>query len=161
MLSDRFCTTPEGSLVEIRATAEPFINQISDRIALDGGISLIIDYGNWGTTGDTLQALSKHKPIHPLLKPGKVDITAHVDFASLVRNVSNCSHTKLTNQGIFLERLGITERANALYDILTHSSSRKEHVAAHRRLTHPEEMGDLFKVMALFPNNKNVPQGLI
>ena len=33
-------------------------------------------------------------------------------------------------------------------------------IAAHRRLTHPEEMGNLFKVLGLYPENGTPPPGL-
>jgi SAM-dependent MidA family methyltransferase len=50
-------------------------------------------------------------------------------------------------QGVFLERLGIAQRAAALARNLS-GAALEGHVAAHRRLTHPEEMGQLFKVIA-------------
>ncbi|MEX0367156.1 MAG: class I SAM-dependent methyltransferase, partial [Ruegeria sp.] len=34
------------------------------------------------------------------------------------------------------------------------------HVQAHRRLTHPDEMGNLFKVMGLYPTTAAPPPGL-
>jgi len=35
-----------------------------------------------------------------------------------------------------------------------------QHVAAHRRLTHPAEMGELFKVIGLHPKGTPPPPGL-
>ncbi len=70
-----------------------------------------------------------------------------------------CAHSRLTTQGVFLERLGITARAQALADDLT-GAALEDHVAAHRRLTHPQEMGTLFKVVALFPTGAPPPPGL-
>jgi SAM-dependent MidA family methyltransferase len=58
--------------------------------------------------------------------------------------------TPLTPQGVFLERLGITARAETLAGGLT-GAARAAHVAAHRRLTHPDEMGKVFQVRALVP----------
>jgi SAM-dependent MidA family methyltransferase len=60
---------------------------------------------------------------------------------------------------VFLERLGITARAQALAQNLT-GAALESHIAAHRRLTHPEEMGTLFKVMALMPSGAPAPAGL-
>jgi|TARA_B110000977_G_scaffold94855_1_gene125332 SAM-dependent MidA family methyltransferase len=34
------------------------------------------------------------------------------------------------------------------------------HIAAHRRLTHPDEMGNLFKVIGLYPEAGSPPAGL-
>ena len=70
-----------------------------------------------------------------------------------------CAYTRLTPQGVFLERLGITQRAQAL--AAAHGgSSQAEVAAAHRRLTHPAEMGNLFKVFGLFPQGAAPPPGL-
>ena len=62
-------------------------------------------------------------------------------------------------QGVWLERLGITARARALASKLS-GAALEAHVAAHRRLTHPEAMGDLFKVMALTPKGAPGVAGL-
>jgi len=88
-----------------------------------------------------------------------VDLSAHVDFSALARNASNCLISKLTDQGVLLERLGITERAKILSKSLK-ADDLKNHVAAHRRLTHPKEMGTLFKVMAILPKLSQMPLGL-
>ena len=58
--------------------------------------------------------------------------------------------SQLTPQGIYLERLGIVQRAQSLASELS-GLALDQHVQAHRRLTHPEEMGTLFKCLALTP----------
>ena len=65
---------------------------------------------------------------------------------------SRAKYTRLTGQGLFLERLGITARAQALAKQLT-GTPLENYIAAHRRLTHPEEMGSLFKVLGIFPEH--------
>jgi SAM-dependent MidA family methyltransferase len=60
---------------------------------------------------------------------------------------------------VFLERLGMTARAQALAAKLS-GTALETHIAAHRRLTHPQEMGTLFKVVALFPQGAAPPPGL-
>jgi len=35
----------------------------------------------------------------------------------------------------------------------------EQHIAAHRRLTHPDEMGKVFKALALFPKASPPPPG--
>ena len=64
----------------------------------------------------------------------------------------------MMRQGVLLERLGITARAQALAQGLE-GAARDAHVAAHRRLTHPAEMGDLFKAMAVAPRGAPLPPG--
>ena len=157
--TEYFTHAVKGDIVEVRPSVEPIITEISNKISQWGGISLIIDYGCWDLKGNTFQAIKSHKYINPLEKPGEVDLTAHVDFSSLARSVLNCSISKLTDQGVLLERLGISERANILSRSLK-ADDLENHIAAHRRLTHPNEMGTLFKVMAILPKLSRMPLGL-
>ena len=82
-----------------------------------------------------------------------------MDFESLARAAVPGAHSHLVAQGVFLERLGITARAQALATRLS-GAALEAHIAAHRRLTHPDEMGTLFKVMALHPEHTPPPPGL-
>lgn len=157
-LAHRLDDTAPGDCVEIAPGAAPVMAAVSMRIARHGGAGLVIDYGDWRSLGDTLQAVSAHAPSDPLLEPGRADLTAHVDFEALAR-ASACAHSRLTPQGSFLERLGITARAQALAKNLS-GTALETHIAAHRRLTHPEEMGNLFKVLGLFPEGSAPPPGL-
>ena len=160
-LSDRISDTGEGDLVELCAAAIPILTVIAGRIASYGGAGLIVDYGDWHSLGDTFQALRAHEPVDPLQTPGQADLTAHVDFESLAvtARAAGCAHTRLTPQGVFLERLGITARSQALAAPLG-GSELETLIAAHRRLTHPEEMGNLFKVLGLYPSYATPPPGL-
>ena len=118
-----------------------------------------MDYGDWHSLGDTLQALQGHEKADPLAAPGQADLTAHVDFEKLALAAAPASHTRITPQGVFLERLGITQRAQTLAKGMT-EDALNAHVAAHRRLTHPSEMGNLFKVMGIYPPHHSPPPGL-
>ena len=60
---------------------------------------------------------------------------------------------------MFLERLGITARAQALANNAT-GEALTQIEQAHRRLTHPQEMGTLFKVIGLYPTDGQPPAGL-
>lgn len=160
-LQHRLEDTRDGDLVEICETATPILRDLAARIGTHGGAGLIIDYGDWRSLGDTLQALKAHEPVDPLASPGEADLTAHVDFESLALACADtgCAHTRVTPQGVFLERLGITPRAQALAKGLT-GKPLADLQSAHRRLTHPEEMGNLFKVLGLYPAPKDPPPGL-
>mgnify|MGYP001233753625 CR=1 FL=1 len=59
---------------------------------------------------------------------------------------------------LFLQRLGIDDRADRLARNLT-GAALESHRAAHRRLTHPQEMGSLFKVLALTRAGSPLPPG--
>jgi len=149
----------DGDLVEDCPSAAPIISEISRRVASFGGGALIIDYGDWRSLGDTLQAVRDHKMSDPLAEPGQSDLTAHVDFEACALAAAPCAYSRLTPQGVFLERLGITPRAQSLAKKLT-GDALGQHIAAHRRLTHPEEMGNLFKVLGLYPSHLQPPPGL-
>ncbi|MBW4710635.1 SAM-dependent methyltransferase [Roseobacter sp. YSTF-M11] len=157
-LAERLTDTKVGDVVEYAPAAGPVIHELGRRIAAHGGGALIIDYGDWRSLGDTFQAVQSHERVDPLAAPGQADLTAHVDFEALTR-AAPCATTQMTPQGMFLERLGITHRAQALAAGLEGAALEK-HIAAHRRLTHPEEMGNLFKVMGLFPDGSSPPPGL-
>ncbi|WP_424831282.1 class I SAM-dependent methyltransferase [Ruegeria sp.] len=160
-LTDRLEDTRDGDLVELCAAAIPIITVVAGHIASAGGAALISDYGDWHSLGDTFQALRAHGHTDPLGAPGHADLTAHVDFEPLAiaARAAGCAHTRLTPQGVFLERLGITQRAQTL--AATQSGPALDAVvAAHRRLTHPDEMGNLFKVLGLYPSYSSPPPGL-
>ena len=158
-LAWRLADTAQGDLVELCPSAGPIMAQIAERIAGHGGAALIVDYGDWRSRGDTLQALRGHAFDAPLAHPGEADLTAHVDFEALARAAQGVAHSGMTPQGVWLERLGITQRAQALARGLS-DAALESHVSAHRRLTHPQEMGTLFKAIALYPRGRASPPGL-
>lgn len=151
-------TFTPGMIVETRAPAEAIAQEIGRRIKTHGGAALIIDYGDDHSTGDTFQALSNHAFTDPLANPGNADLTGHVAFAPIAKAAEIPAST-LTPQGIFLEHLGITARAQTLARHLS-GKALDAHIAAHRRLTHPNEMGNLFKVLALTPPGAPLPPAL-
>ena len=158
-LKARLADTKDNDIVEHAPTAQAIAAEIGQRINENGGTALIIDYGDWRSLGDTLQALSDHASVSPLDSPGASDLTTHVDFEAIATAANPALHSRVTPQGIFLERLGIAERARKLAQSLQ-DDALESHIKAHRRLTHPEEMGTLFKVMALYPETKTSPPGL-
>ncbi len=147
----------DGDIVEFCPDAARISTALSAKIENHGGAGVIIDYGNWASRGDTLQAVKDHKTVGVFDAPGTSDLTAHVDFETLA-HFSSCAVSPMTPQGLFLERLGITERANILAKFLC-DEALELHLAAHRRLTHPDEMGTLFKTMALYPSGQSIPAG--
>lgn len=140
----RFAADPPGTLVEVCPALPAVCAPVADRIARHGGAALIVDYGGWGSHGDTLQAMRAHGFADPLAEPGLADLTAHVDFQALAGACALPHH--YTTQGAFLTALGIDQRAARLAERLD-GRARESHLAAHRRLTHPDEMGSLFKVL--------------
>jgi len=156
-LAHRLHDTRPGDIVEICPSALPITAALGTRIATHGGAALIIDYGNWGSQGDTFQAVQAHAQTNPFCAPGLADLTAHVDFAALAA-ASPTAHA-FAEQGAFLRSLGIAQRGARLGALLT-GDVAENHRAATHRLTAPAEMGTLFKVLALYPANAPPPPGL-
>ncbi len=153
----RFPLTPDGTIVEICEAGEATAAVLGERIARWGGAALIVDYGEWDGTGDTLQAVVGHAPAEPLAAPGAADLTAHVRFKALAEASGLRPHGPV-GQGAFLERLGIGRRVARLGEGST-DAARSRLVAQHRRLTDPAEMGQLFKVMVLTSPDAPPPPG--
>jgi SAM-dependent MidA family methyltransferase len=158
-LAHRLEDTANDDLVEDCPAATPILSTISARIAAHGGAALVFDYGDWRTLGDTLQALQNHAPTDVLAAPGYADLTAHVDFEALLSACATTTPSRVTPQGVFLERLGITARAQVLAKSLS-DEALDAHIAAHRRLTHPQEMGTLFKTFGIVPKGATMLPGL-
>ena len=156
-LQDRLEDTSDGDVVELCQPARTAAAMIGDHIAQHGGVALIVDYGAARSNGDTFQAVAAHERADPLANPGQADLTAHVDFGALAQATPSAS-SALTPQGVLLERLGITARAQALAAKLQ-GEALKSHIAAHRRLTHPQEMGTLFQALAFYRQGTPPPPG--
>ena len=151
---------PDGAVRETCAPARAIMARLGARIARHGGAALIVDYGAGDGHGDTLQAVRGHRPADPFDAPGTADLTAHVDFSALARAAAPADALRLETQGVFLERLGITARAQALAQAAATPEAAEAVISAHRRLTHPSEMGSLFKVLGIVPAGASPLAGL-
>jgi SAM-dependent MidA family methyltransferase len=148
---------PDGTLVELCPALPGIVGAVARRVARRGA-AIFIDYGHWRSRGDTLQAVRDGAPHDPLDDPGNVDLTAHVDFEAAARAAAPARCSAMVTQGVLLERLGITARAQTLARGLA-GPALESVVTAHRRLTHPAEMGDLFKAVAIHPRDAAPPPG--
>jgi SAM-dependent MidA family methyltransferase len=153
ILPQRLRNAPPGAVFEWRS--DRVINEICRRILAFGGVALIIDYGHSEMgLGDTLQAVRAHAHVDPLERPGDSDLTAHVDFSSLA---GAARHTGVkvfgpVTQRDFLTRLGIEARAGRLKANATSAQAADVDAALARLVgTRRNEMGALFKVLALTP----------
>ena len=145
-----FADAPPGTIIETCPAAAAVTGEIARRLATQGGAALIIDYGRTEmATGSTLQALRAHRHVDPFQHPGEADLTAHVDFSVLPAIARNHGARWLgtLQQGAFLDALGLPARAQALCRAAP-DQAEAIRAAAHR-LSAPEAMGALFKVMGL------------
>ena len=141
----------EGAIVETCPVGRHIAGEIGERLSGQGGTALTIDYGHDTALqrGDTLQAVKDHGYTDILAEPGLADLTAHVDFRTL-SNATESSGAKswgVRTQGALLDWLGIRVRAAMLAK--TSPDREAEIEAALDRLTEPEQMGTLFKALAL------------
>jgi SAM-dependent MidA family methyltransferase len=151
---------PPGTVLETSPASVAILRQIAHLLAASGGAALIVDYGHERTsTGETLQAVERHGFADPWEEPGERDLTVHVDFQALgtaardmgLRLFGPC------DQGEWLEAMGIGLRADALAKAAPDRAP--ELAEARHRLTAPDQMGTLFKVMALVADGWPEPAG--
>ena len=152
----------DGAVIEVGAVAHRFMFELGARLAKQGGAALFLDYGRAATGfGDTLQALRAHQMVDPLTDPGECDLTAHVDFAAMARSARAAGAAVYgpIDQGDFLRALGVDLRTRALAERAPERAGEFE--AARRRLVGKgdNEMGALFKAMAVANRAVPVPPG--
>ncbi len=148
---------PEGYRTEVRPAARLWLQEVARW--MNRGVLLIMDYGlsagelyDPGRTAGTLQCRHGHlQHGDPLLRAGRQDITAHVDFTALAAAAKECGFELrfLQAQESFLVGLA---RARLLAwesgsDGL--SAGREKWLRQFRQLTHPSLMGRAFHVMEL------------
>ncbi len=150
-LDKAFPMTADARIVEVNPEAERIMSLIRARVD-QGGAALVIDYGEWDGMGDTLQAIQAHAPVDVFDHDhGSADLTTHVRFKPLAQG-----RHFFTTQGAFLRRLGIEARAAKLA-----AKAPDDIAAALARLTGSDQMGSLFKVLALVPDNAPEPPGFV
>ena len=156
----RFVRDPAERIVEMSHASLALLGELSGRLRGQDGAMLIVDYGRERIgASDTLQAVSGHAYADPWEAPGTRDLTAHVDFPALARVAVAAgarAHGPVA-QGDWLEAMGIGVRAAALARAAPRRPAEIE--AARARLTSPDQMGSLFKVMALTAPSWPEPAG--
>jgi SAM-dependent MidA family methyltransferase len=134
------------------------IADLAARLACQGGAALIVDYGHDRPgRGDTLQAVHRHAYADPFEAPGERDLTAHVDFSALAASAAGVRVSGPVSQGAWLDAMGLPLRAAALARAAPDRTEEIE--AARHRLSAREQMGRLFKVLALTAPQWQEPAG--
>ena len=146
-------TRLEASLDEV----DSFEREFADNLEL---LELAESEDDADVAGETLQAVRTHAYASVLDAPGKTDLTAHVNFAELARAAKSAGGATYgpVTQERFLMALGIEARAKQLFEQAT-VEQRADIKSAFKRLTAPEAMGRLFKVMAIGVPDKQPPPG--
>lgn len=163
-----------GALIEVCPDASLYASDIAKRIGgpqsqpkpQPRGAALVLDYGpgDGSVPVNSLRGISRHRRVSPFAEPGRTDLSADVDFAAVAEAALHASegvevHGPL-EQGVFLEAMGIRERAEVLVKALRQRGADGDKVAdeverAWRRLVSraPDGMGKTYKVLAILPEH--------
>ncbi|KAK4867622.1 hypothetical protein LT330_001132 [Penicillium expansum] len=124
------------------------------------GAALIMDYGTLSTIPiNSLRGIKSHEKVAPLSEPGRVDVSADVDFNSLAEAAIEGSDGVEVHgpveQGDFLGAMGIEERMRQLLRKEQDEEHKKTLETAWKRLVEKSggSMGQIYKVMAIIPEN--------
>ena len=150
----------DGEIAETSPARDEAVVAIAGHLAQHGGAGILIDYGHaLSAPGDTLQAVRRHGFAPVLREPGEQDLTAHVDFEAAGRAASQAGAltSGAVTQGQWLKQLGIDRRAERL--IASNPDRRHDVEQAVDRLCGLDEMGELFKVMAIRQRGWPEPAG--
>ena len=161
LVDDALKESPEGSILETCPAALSIIGDMANHLNMHGGAALIIDYGyRRATSGDSFQAMKNHAYVDAFIEPGTADLTAHVNFEALKKAAQEKGLKGFgpTTQGLFLMAIGLGARAQVLAGSGDDAQQQKI-LTDLKRLTAPEEMGTLFKVLALQPHELAPPPG--
>jgi NADH dehydrogenase [ubiquinone] 1 alpha subcomplex assembly factor 7 len=154
-------TASPGAVFEICPAALALAAALGRRLKRSPGAALFIDYGYFrGATGPSLRGLRHHRPVDVLESPGAADLSADVDFAAFAEaaRAAGAEAWGPVPQRHFLQALGVSARLAVLTARATPAErSRLESGVA--RLLDPEQMGNLFKVMALASPGLPAPPG--
>ena len=138
---------PEGYVTEVNLAASAWIRDVAATfergfvLAVDYGFSRYEYYAPTRITG-TLSAYANHRrEIDPLARPGEIDLTAHVEFDSLIEaaTAAGLRLEGFTDQHHFMVGLGAEHFADG-----ANAAERR----AFQTLMHPQFMGTAFKVVA-------------
>lgn len=154
---------PVGSVLEVCPAAEALVTEIARRAAVGGSAALLVDYGyDVPPLRGSLQAVSRHRSVPVLERPGEVDLTALVDFAAMAGAARRAGAEPWgpVTQGTLLRDLGIHLRAERLA-ARADETQRAALAAAVRRLTDPSEMGERFLALAITGPDAPAPAGFV
>ncbi len=147
---------PEGYATEVSLAARKWIADVA--ASLRRGFVLAIDYG-WqreefyapGRSAGTLTACANHRrEPDPLARPGELDLTAHVEFSSLIEaaTAAGLQLAGFTDQHHFMVGLGAAHFADG-----ANAPERR----AFQTLMHPELMGLAFKALCFTKGITSAP----
>jgi SAM-dependent MidA family methyltransferase len=138
---------PKGFVTEVNIRAHDWLNRLAEK--LKRGYVVLIDYGYsraeyFERFAGTLSAYAGHqRETDPLARPGEIDLTAHVEFSSLIAHATRAGFRVhgFTDQQRFI--VG----ASRLH--FRGSGTAANELRAFKTLMHPDFLGAAFKVLCL------------
>ena len=151
----------EADFLEVNTMIKKIVRDISNFLKRNNGICLFIDYGYSKGYGNTLQALKNHKYVDPLSFPGASDLTSHINFSQIINETKNIEMNFFgpISQRNFLINLGAFERLEILKKSTNSEKIKNDLDEGVNRVIENSQMGELFKVCAISPKNKLIPEG--
>lgn len=145
---------PEGYESEMNLMLPAWINSMS--AMLNKGVILLFDYG-YGraeyyhpdrSMGTLMCYHQQRRHSDPFILVGEQDMTAHVDFTSVIEAAveSGCELLGYTTQAAFLLAMGLLDLADMKTASVIEQVKQAEMI---KKLILPAEMGEAVKVMAL------------
>lgn len=140
-----------GDMIEISPHSMSLAYDIAQLWSITKGASLIIDYGEDQALCNSIRAIKNHKYLSEkemLETPGTADLSAYVNFQSLretAKSVKGITSSGPIPQGLFLEAMGMNIRLQVLKKKMASSAKRLE--TDYQRLVHPDQMGEIYKVL--------------
>ena len=151
----KFKISLKQNFIEYSPLALEYLKDITNKINLNTGGILIIDYGYLDKEmRNTIQAVSKHKYADILNNFRNSDITYNLNFnliSQIIKKLGSFFQTT-TTQKKFLTKLGILKRAEILSRNMLFSKKADMYFRI-KRLIDEKQMGNLFKV-TLITNKK-------
>ena len=147
--------------VEYSPLMVKYLKNIFKKIKSSNGGILLIDYGTFNKKMyDSLQGIKEHKKVNIFDDYQNIDITHHLNF-HFIKQIVNLNGLKvggIINQGDFLKNMGIDIRAEILSKKMSFLKKTDLYTRV-RRLTHKDEMGELFKIMFVTTKDNNFTTG--
>ncbi len=148
------CDLTLGFISEISLSVPAWIHSAAE--LLEAGLILLVDYGfprrelyHAQRSSGTLLCHYRHRAhADPFLYPGLQDITSHVDFTAIAEAAHAVGLTVAgyTTQAHFLLSCGL---AGMTAGLEMNTRAQVQFAQQIKRLTLPDEMGEVFKVIAL------------
>ena len=138
---------PTGFVTEVNLRALDWLSALAEKI--EHGYVLLIDYGYsreeyFERFAGTLSAYAGHqREPDPLARPGEIDLTAHVEFTSLIEHAMSAG---LRLHG-FTDQQRFMVGASRLHFRGTVAAPNE--LRAFKTLMHPDFLGAAFKVLCL------------